>query len=96
MVRTSVSRFDLLESKGLLTTKTRKHFSKTAALGATEKILALVAQYPEWGTKKLADFLADQGISLNRQSIHKILIKYNLNHPAMRKAWQDTQKETNQ
>jgi hypothetical protein len=75
--------------------KPKKYISKAVALGAPEKILALVALYPGWGTKKLANALADQGVSLSRQSIHKILCKHNLNLPAMRKAWQATQKETN-
>lgn len=75
--------------------KPKKYFSKAAALGAPEKILALVALNPERGTQRLKKSLADQGISLSRQSIHKILLKYNLNRPAMRKAWQATQKETN-
>ncbi len=88
-----VSRFDLLESKGPLTTRTREHFSKTAALGATEKILALVAQYPECGTKKLADSLVLQGVSLSRQAIHTILVKHNLNRASMRKTWSKNQKE---
>lgn len=87
-----------MESKGLLTTKTRKHFSKTAALGATEKILANVlanvAQYPEWGTKKLADSLDLQGVSLSRQAIHTILVRHNLNRALLRKAWRYNLKET--
>ncbi len=75
--------------------KPKKYFSKAAALGTPEKILALVASDPGWGTKKLANALADQGISLSRQSIYKILRKHNLNLPGMRKAWQAAQKETN-
>ncbi len=75
--------------------KPKKYFSKAAALGAPEKILALVAFNPKWGTQRLATSLSEQGISLSRQSIHKILLKYNLNRPAMRKAWQARQKETN-
>jgi len=75
--------------------KPKKYFSKAAALGAPEKILALVALNPERGTQRLKKSLAEQGISLSRQSIHKILLKHNLNCPAMRKAWQATQKETN-
>ena len=75
--------------------KPKKYVSKAAALGAPEKILALVALNPEWGTQRLAKSLSDQGISLSRQSIHKILLKHNLNRPAMRKAWQAMQKETN-
>ncbi|MBI5655628.1 MAG: helix-turn-helix domain-containing protein [Geobacter sp.] len=75
--------------------KPKNYVSKTAALGATEKILTLVKQCPEWGTKKIADALRLQEVSLSRQSIHKILLKYNLNRPAMRKAWQATQKEMN-
>lgn len=68
--------------------KPKKYISKIALLGAQEKILSLVALYPEWGTKKLANSLSEQGISLSRQSIHKVLLKHNLNRPAMRKAWQ--------
>jgi hypothetical protein len=75
--------------------KPKKYISKIAVLGTQEKILSLVALYPAWGTKKLANSLADQGISLSRQSVHKILLKYNLNRLAMRKAWQVRQKETN-
>ena len=75
--------------------KPKKYISKIAVLGASEKILSLVALYPEWGTKKLANSLSEQGISLSRQSIHKILLKHNLNRLAMRKAWQATQKEMN-
>lgn len=73
--------------------KPKKFFSKAAALGAREKILALVVINPDWGTQRLKKSLADQGVSLSRQSIHKILLKHNLNQPAMRKAWQATQKE---
>lgn len=75
--------------------KPKKYFSKAAAFGAPEKILALVALNPELGTQRLKKSLAEQGISLSRQSIHKILLKHNLNRPAMRKAWQARQKETN-
>lgn len=75
--------------------KPKKCFSKAAKLGAPEKILSLVALNPEWGTQRLKKSLADQGVSLSRQSIHKILLKHNLNRPAMRKAWQATRKETN-
>lgn len=73
--------------------KPKKRFSKVKALGAVEKILALVDMNPEWGTQRLAKSLADQGISTSRQYIHTILIKYNLNQPAMRKAWKANQKE---
>ncbi|HML79034.1 hypothetical protein [Geobacter sulfurreducens] len=75
--------------------KPKKYFSKAAAFGASEKILALVALNPERGTQRLKKSLAEQGISLSRQSIHKILLKHNLNRPAMRKTWQARQKETN-
>ena len=75
--------------------KPKKCFSKAATLGAPEIILSLVALNPEWGTQRLKKSLADQGVSLSRQSIHKILLKHKLNKPAMRKAWQATQKETN-
>lgn len=75
--------------------KPKKYVSKAVAMGAPEKILALVMLNPEQGTLRLKKSLADQGISLSRQSIHKILCKYNLNLPAMRKTWQATQKETN-
>lgn len=81
--------------KKICRAKPRKYFSKAAEVGAPEKILALVAMNPEWGTLRLKKSLADQGVSLSRQSIHKILLKHNLNLPVMRKAWQATQKETN-
>ncbi len=75
--------------------KPKNYVSKAAALGAAEKILTLVKQCPEWGTKKIADALRLQEVSLSRQSIHKILLKYSLNRPAMRKVWQARQKEMN-
>ena len=81
--------------KEICQAKPKKCFSKAATLGAPEKILSLVALNPEWGTQRLKKSLADQGVSLSRQSIHKILLKHKLNKPAMRKAWQATQKETN-
>jgi hypothetical protein len=74
---------------------TNMYFSKAAACVAPDKILALLKQYPEWGTKRLAKSLAEQGVFLSRQSIHKILVKYNLNLPSMRKAWWANQKEIN-
>lgn len=70
-------------------------FSKAAAREAPDKVLALLELHPEWGTQRLAKSLADQGIILSRQSIHKILVKFNLNLPAMRKKWWATQKEIN-
>lgn len=75
--------------------KPKKYVSKTAVFGAPENILSLVALNPEHGTQRLKKLLAEQGIFLSRQSIHKILLKHNLNRSAMRKAWQATQKETN-
>ena len=76
-------------------TTTEIFVSKAAARKAPDKILALLELHPEWGTQRLAKSLADQGIILSRQSIHKILVKFNLNLPSMRKAWQATQRETN-
>lgn len=72
----------------------RNYFSKSAALGAPEKILTLVAQYPEWGAKKLADFLKVEEICLSRQSIHKFLAKHNLNRRSLRTSWKHNLKET--
>ena len=76
-------------------TTTDIFFSKAAARKAPDKILELLELHPEWGTQRLANSLADQGIILSRQSIHKILVKFNLNLPAKRKAWWANQKGIN-
>ncbi|WP_205743268.1 helix-turn-helix domain-containing protein [Geobacter sp. FeAm09] len=55
--------------------------------GTEEKILALVETHPEWGTQRLRNALEYQHVSLSRQSVYKILKKYNLNIPSMRKQW---------
>lgn len=80
------------KSKPLMAAKARNFISKAVALGVPEKILALVARCPEWGTKKLADSLRREGISLSRQSIHKFLVKNNLNRLSLRKSWKDSLK----
>ena len=77
-----------------LTIKPWIYVSKTAVPGVPENILALVAQCPKWGPKKLADFLLLEGRSLSRSSIYNFLVKHNLNHLSLRNAWKDNQKET--
>ena len=90
----SVRRSFHLVSIKSLTIKPWIYVSKAEALGVPESILALVAQCPKWGPKKLADSLLLEGRSLSRSSIYNFLVKHNLNHLSLRKEWQGNQKET--
>lgn len=56
----------------------------------SEKILALVENYPNWGTKRLSDSLMLEEISLSPHSIYKFLVKRNLNRSSLRKSWKDS------
>lgn len=73
--------------------KPHDNFSETLPFHS-EKILALVANYPKYGAKKLSDSLMLEGISLNPHSIYKFLVKHNLNCCSLRKSWKDTLKMT--
>ena len=60
----------------------------------SEKILALVENHPNYGTKRLSDSLLLEGISLSPHSIYKFLVKHNLNCCSLRASWKNKQKET--
>lgn len=64
------------------------YVSKAEVLGVPDKILALVAQHPDWGPKKIADSLKSEGISLSKQSIYTFLAKRNLNRISLRESWE--------
>lgn len=93
-INVEASRSSHLVSIKSLTIKPWIYVSKAEAPGVPEKILALVAQCPEWGPKKIADSLMLEGISLSRQSIYNFLVNHNLNQLSLRKSWKDGQKET--
>lgn len=67
--------------------KSKKYYSKSAALGAPAKILSLVKENPKLGPKKLARALLLNEVQLTPQSVYRILAKYNLNLRSQRIKW---------
>ena len=49
-----------------------------------QQVIALRRRYPDWGARKLGVLLAEQGVELGRNTIHRILLKHQLVHPADR------------
>jgi hypothetical protein len=89
------SRLTIAELAGIFTRVKKTHEKNSAILPIhSEKILALVVNYPKYGTKRLSDSLMLEGIFLNPHSIYKFLVKHNLNRRSLRKSWKDNQKET--
>jgi len=73
--------------------KTHEYMSDILPIHS-EKILALVANYPKYGTKRLSDSLIHEGIFLTPRSIYKFLVNHNLNRRSLRMSLKDNQKET--
>jgi hypothetical protein len=72
--------------------KTRDYLAEIDAIHS-EKILALVADNPKLGPKRLSDSLMAEGISIEPIHIYMLLVKHNLNRKSLRMAWQDRVKE---
>jgi len=60
----------------------RPHHSPQRKDSAVEQqVIALRQRYPDWGARKLRVLLAEQGIELARNTIHRILLRHDLVHP---------------
>ena len=46
-----------------------------------QQVIALRRRYPDWGARKLRVLLAEQGVELARNTIHRILLRHDLVHP---------------
>jgi transposase InsO family protein len=63
----------------------RPHVSPRRKDEATEQqVIALRRRYPDWGARKLRVLLAEQGVELARNTIHRILLRHGLVHPGDR------------
>ena len=60
----------------------RPHVSPRRKDEATEQqVIELRQRYPDWGARKLRVLLAEQGLPLARNTIHRILLRHGLVHP---------------
>jgi transposase InsO family protein len=60
----------------------RPHVSPGRKDEATEQqVIALRLRYPDWGARKLRVLLAEQGLPVARNTIHRILLRHGLVHP---------------
>jgi transposase InsO family protein len=46
-----------------------------------QQVIGLRRRYPDWGARKLQVLLAEQGVELARNTIHRILLRHRLVHP---------------
>ena len=49
-----------------------------------DKVVELRRRYPDWGARKLGVLLQREGVTLTRSTIHRILLRQDLVHPADR------------
>jgi len=49
-----------------------------------DKVVVLRQRYPDWGARKLRVRLQDEGVTLTRSTIHRILLRHDLLHPGDR------------
>lgn len=73
--------------------KPDEYFSEVHSFHS-EKILALLANCPKDGAKKLSASLMLEGIFLSPNSIYKLLVKHDLNRSSLRTSWKDGLEET--
>jgi transposase InsO family protein len=61
-----------------------QHSPRLTAPGLEDQVVAIRRQYPDWGARKLQVLLQGGGVSLTRSTIHRILLRRGLVHPADR------------
>jgi len=65
----------------------RPHHSPRRTQGTGEqRVVELRQCYPDWGARKLRVLLQREGVELGRNTIHRILLRHDLVHPADRHA----------
>jgi hypothetical protein len=96
--RANKDRKDIIGNPNVLDTynspiesKTKKYFSKSAILGAPEKIFEIVKENPSWGPARISSALSMKGILLTRQSVFRFLAKHNLSLKSDRQKWSGNQ-----
>jgi len=60
------------------------HSPQRTAAELENQVVELRRRYPDWGACKLRIRLQDAGVSLTRSTIHRILLRHDLLHPADR------------
>ena len=60
------------------------HSPRLTAAELQDQVVELRRRYPDWGARKLQVLLQGTGVSLTRSTIHRILLRRDLVHPADR------------
>jgi transposase InsO family protein len=60
------------------------HSPGRTATELEDKVVELRGRYPDWGARKLGVLLQREGVKLTRSTIHRILLRHDLVHPADR------------
>ena len=58
-----------------------QHSPRRKAAAIEQQVIALRRRYPDWGARKLRVLLAEQGVELARNTIHRILLRHALVRP---------------
>jgi transposase InsO family protein len=58
-----------------------QHSPRQTDTAIEQQVVALRRRYPDWGARKLRVLLAEQGVKLARNTIHRILLRHQLVHP---------------
>jgi transposase InsO family protein len=59
-----------------------RHIPRLTPVELEELIVELRSRYPDWGARKLRVLLQRQGVLLTRSTIHRVLLRHHLVHPA--------------
>jgi transposase InsO family protein len=60
------------------------HIPRLTSAELEDKVTELRSRYPDWGARKLRVLLERDGVTLTRSTIHRILLRRDLVHPADR------------
>jgi transposase len=62
-----------------------QHSPRLTAPELEQQVVELRQRCPDWGARKLQNVLQGQGIELARSTVHRILLRHDLVHPADRR-----------
>ena len=57
-----------------------QHSPRQTGAEIEQQVMVLRGRYPDWGARKLRVLLAEQGVELARNTIHRILLRHGLVH----------------
>jgi len=60
------------------------HSPRLTAAELQAQVVELRGRYPDWGARKLQILLQREGVALTRSTIHRVLLRHHLVHPADR------------